>query len=52
MLRVVSHPWSGIIEIESDGDIQKIDLYSSASGEKIIKIEEKTVAPYLNIDIA
>ncbi len=29
-LRLLKHPWSGIIEIESEGRVQKIDLFSSA----------------------
>ena len=28
-LRLLKHPWSGIIEIEYEGDVEKIDLYSS-----------------------
>ena len=28
-LRLLKHPWSGIIEIECEGNVEKIDLYSS-----------------------
>jgi hypothetical protein len=39
-IHFISHPWSGIVRITWKGKQQRLDLFQSSSGEKIVEIKE------------
>lgn len=43
-ITLLSHPWSGVVELIWDGQVQKIDLYSESSSAKHVTFIDRNMA--------